>query len=1091
MAFLALMFAFFAAPVRAEKVSARVEQVTIPTWEIGPPQVHSVFSDPKHDIYPHTLNEILTDNKVDKTYTGVYLENEYVKLLILPEIGGRLHGALDKTNDYVWLYWQPTIKPGLISMSGAWISGGIEWNFPHGHRPSGFMPVDYRVIEHADGSATVWVGETEPIYRMRWLVGMTLFPGRSYVRCDYVLINPTSLKHPFQFWATAATHANEWAQAQFPGDMVTGHGKDQFWNWPVHEGVDLTWWTNSPNASSYFAFNNDSDWFGTYDHKVQGGTVHVADHHIMPGKKLWTWGSGPSGRIWEDILSEGGGPYFEPQAGAWSDNQPDYHWMWPNEVKTAHDYWYPVRETRGFHSATKDFALNTDLTDGRAFAGVYSTSVAAGSRIVLKNTRDGATLDDSIADLSPDEPFTLEVPAGEKVTVYDLHLAVYNSEGNLLIDLQQEPPAEVELPEGFKEPEDPKDLNQDELYHAGEWLTRFERSEDAMIYFQEALERDPGNSRVNVEMGFLALNQGRWKAALDHLERALKRDADNSRIYYGKGLAFSGLGHFEEAYDQFYRATYGYDYFSPAYLNLARIDLRRGRYAAALARLEQAETQNSQFADIPALRAAAYRRMGRHQEALTAAEEALVEDPMHFMGGYEKLAALKALGKTYEPWKETWRSILRDAVQNYLELSSAYASTGFYEEADAVLAHFAGPDPNPAAYPMVNYLRGHYRQLQGGPLSPSRSGPRPSGSGIAAFYAAGAAGTARYVNPHRLEEIAALEAALARNPEDAHARLFLGNLLYAMGQRETGLEQWKRAVQSQDNLSLAWRNVGYAENELNHNPRAAYAAYQKVLRLDPQDARALLEMDQIAEKLQIPSEQRLDFLLAHNSAMESRGDLVARLADLRLEVGGEQNLKKAYQALKNTHFHTWEGKYDIHLAWVQVNQALGDLAAHKQDYGNALNYYRQAGEYPKNLEVAARTPDFRAHVNWKLAQVYQAMGNPDEAREHLQPILDEKYKNAHIGTYFRALAQKALGNQQAYRQLLEEVEAMGRKYISGSFEYRGRKQVIGHYLLSLVLQERGREGEANQELAKALELNPRAQRLAIREAQLDVARAHP
>ena len=323
----------------AEPVSAREETLTMPTWEIGPPSLHPLYPGPQGRIYPYTLNETLTDRKIDRTYDAVFLENEYVKVLILPEIGGRLHGAVDKTNDYVWVYWQRTIKPGLISMTGAWISGGIEWNFPHGHRPSGYMPVDHRIVRHDDGSATVWVGETEPIFNTRWLVGMTLEPGRSRVRCDYVFINPTNHRVSFQFWATAATHANEWSQAQYPGDVVTGHGKTQFWNWPVHEGRDLTWWKNVPNASSFFAYESTDDWFGIYDHRAEGGLVHVADHRLMPGKKLWTWGSGPSGRIWEDILTEGGGAYFEPQAGAFADNQPDYHWMEPHEVRTVHDYW--------------------------------------------------------------------------------------------------------------------------------------------------------------------------------------------------------------------------------------------------------------------------------------------------------------------------------------------------------------------------------------------------------------------------------------------------------------------------------------------------------------------------------------------------------------------------------------------------------------------------------------------------------------------------------------------------------------------------------------------------------------------------------
>ena len=404
----------------------------MPTWEIGPPQVHSVYYDAgghgqQGGIYPYTLNETLTNRRADKTYRAVILENEYIKIMVLPEIGGRLHGALDKTNDYVWLYWQKTIKPGLISMTGAWISGGIEWNFPHGHRPSGFSRVDHRLVHNADGSATVWVGETEPIYRMRWLVGMTVFPGRSYVRCDYVFENPTNQRHPFQFWATAATHANEFTQAQYPGDMVTGHGKTEFWNWPVQDGVDLTWWKNVPNASSFFAFNNPSDWFGAYDHRAQGGTVHVADHHEMPGKKLWTWGSGPSGRIWEEILSEGGGAYYEPQAGAWSDNQPDPHWIGPHEVRRTHDYWYPVRETRGYHNANQDFAVNTDLRDGKAFAAVNATAPVANYKVVLRNAKTNAVLSEKVTAISPDRPYTVElaVPAGTlRSTIFSLRCSI-------------------------------------------------------------------------------------------------------------------------------------------------------------------------------------------------------------------------------------------------------------------------------------------------------------------------------------------------------------------------------------------------------------------------------------------------------------------------------------------------------------------------------------------------------------------------------------------------------------------------------------------------------------------------------------------
>jgi tetratricopeptide (TPR) repeat protein len=1074
---LTLMTVLFVCVGKAGGVKAYKEQITMPTWEIGPPEVHSIFPDTGRRIYPYTLNEVLTSNKVDKEYNGVILENDFIKVLILPEIGGRFHGAIDKTNDYIWMYWQRTIKPGLIGQTGAWISGGIEWNFPHGHRPSGFMPVDHRIVNHPDGSATVWVGETEPIFQMRWLVGMTVYPDRSYVRCDYVFINPTNYTRSFMFWATSATHANDYAQAQYPGDMVTGHGKRRFWNWPIHDGVDLTWWKNTPNATSYFAFNNPSEWFGTYDHEAQGGMVHVANVHIMPGKKLFTWGSGPSGRIWDDILSEGGGPYFEPQAGAWSDNQPDYHWIAPHEVKTAHDFWYPVRDTRGFQNANQNFAVNTDLRDGKAFAGVYSTGIVRDHKVVLTNRKSGAILSEVATAISPDKTYTVEIPVGEDVRVYDLHLAVFDAAGNLAIELQKQPPKKVELPIGQRRPGDPKEMKQDELYRSGEWLDRFRRTDQALEYYTEALARDPKDARVNADMGFLALRQGRWEEALKYLETALERDGDNSRLYFGRGIAYVGLHDLENAYKQFYRATYTYDYFSAAYLNLARIDMHQGNFRAALKKLEEAESQNGKLADIQGLKAAAWRHLGDRDQALAAADKAMKLDAMHPMGSYERSMALRSAPNAVEAHR-TWRLLMRDAAQNYLELAVAYAISGLYREADNVLQTYAEGKPDTSLNPMVSYLRGYFKELAG------------DSAAAAELYGRARKGPAAYTNPHRLEAKAALEAALRQDPTDAKAHLFLGNLLYANGQREAGFANWKRAVELDEKLTLAWRNVGYAQRYLQEDLPASYEAYQRAAKLDPNDARVLLELDEVAEAKGVSSEERLARLEALPDVVNYKDALVNRLVGLRLERGTLRDLELTHSTLSNHHFHSWEGKYGIHHAWVEVNQKLGDIAFEKGDFETALQHYQDATLYPKNLEVAARTPDFRAHVFWYLAKVYQAMGKTDTARDYLSKIVSERYGTAHLGTYYQALAQKALGSEKEYRSLLSQLEREARTRTSGQFEYRGEPEAIGHYLLSLVLSEKGKSKDADKEREQALQMSYRVSRLAIREAQLDLARAH-
>jgi hypothetical protein len=156
-----------------------------------------------------------------------------------PQLGGRIFGALDKTNNYDFFYRQHVVKPALIGLFGAWISGGVEWNIPHHHRASTFIPVQYRLEEHADGSKTVWVGELEVRHRMRWAVGYTLRPGVARLEADVRILNRTPLVNTMLAFANVAVHANENYQIIFPPgtDFVTQHAKREFSRWPISDNV--------------------------------------------------------------------------------------------------------------------------------------------------------------------------------------------------------------------------------------------------------------------------------------------------------------------------------------------------------------------------------------------------------------------------------------------------------------------------------------------------------------------------------------------------------------------------------------------------------------------------------------------------------------------------------------------------------------------------------------------------------------------------------------------------------------------------------------------------------------------------------------
>jgi len=203
------------APADEPAARAWEEPLVVPTYAVGPAEPNPMFyagreyQGAKGPVYPYPLLDRLLDRREDRTYRALWLENEYVKLAVLPEIGGRVFVAQDRTNGYDFFYRQHAVKPALIGMLGAWISGGVEWNVFHHHRATTFMPVPSAIVESPDGSRTVWVGETEWRQRMRWVVGLTVRPGRSYLEAVVRMTNRTPLPHSMLYFSNPAVHANE------------------------------------------------------------------------------------------------------------------------------------------------------------------------------------------------------------------------------------------------------------------------------------------------------------------------------------------------------------------------------------------------------------------------------------------------------------------------------------------------------------------------------------------------------------------------------------------------------------------------------------------------------------------------------------------------------------------------------------------------------------------------------------------------------------------------------------------------------------------------------------------------------------------
>lgn len=415
-----LLFFFSAAEYISAQVRVYEETEIIPTYKRGADETSPIFytgrgvQGAEGKVYPYPSQESLGSELVDVSYEMVILENEYVRVKVLPAFGGRLFSAIDKTNGHEMFHTNSIIKPDLIGTLGAWVSGGIEWCFPHHHRTSTMLPSDYRMVENEDGSATVWIGETEKTMGMRGVIGMTLHPGKSYIDVDYRISNTNTKTQTFLFWANVAITANDDFRTFWPPSQEIGvfHNNTSFIKWPLSnktddygrtsydEGVDLTWWKNHPNPVSFFMWDIKEGFIGGYDYGVNAGTVHVGDPIENNASKLWQFGPGLQGQNARRKLTDDGKAYVELMTGTFSNNQPDYSWILPHSVKDAKNYWYPIRDLEVVKNSNTEGAVTLQMRNAKTvFYGFNTTSKRVGAKVML--TYGGETLEEKTIDIDP------------------------------------------------------------------------------------------------------------------------------------------------------------------------------------------------------------------------------------------------------------------------------------------------------------------------------------------------------------------------------------------------------------------------------------------------------------------------------------------------------------------------------------------------------------------------------------------------------------------------------------------------------------------------------------------------------------------
>jgi tetratricopeptide (TPR) repeat protein len=1041
------------------------EEVIIPTYAVGEPDKNPMFFEKRiyqgssGVVYPNPVIEKIFDEKVDKAYHAVFLENEFIKIMILPELGGRIQMAYDKIKERHFIYYNQVIKPALVGLTGPWISGGIEFNWPQHHRPSTFDPIDFKLQDNEDGSKTVWVNEIEQMFHTKGMAEFTLHPGKAYIEIKAKLLNRSNLPQTFLWWANPAVKVNDFYQSVFPPDVnaVFDHGKRDVSTFPIatgtyykvdySPGTDISMYKNIPVPTSYMAINSDYDFVGGYEHDTQGGLLHVANHHVSPGKKQWTWGHSDFGKAWDRNLTDEDGPYIELMTGMFTDNQPDFTWILPNEEKSFTQYFLPYKDLGLVKNATKDILVSLEVVAKKIAVKIYVTSIQKsltislvfGDQCLLKETQT----------ISPNTTYSKNILLDQAFKEKDLLLIVSSPAGKELI--RYEPGASVakDFPEPAKAAITPKSTeNVEQLFLTGQHLEQYRHATYSPVpYYEEGLSRDPKDFRCNNALGLWYLRRGQFSKSEQFFRTAVSTVTErnpnpyDTEPYYNLGLALKYQEDFDGAYKAFYKATWGKAYKDSAYFQVAQIDLIKGDYEVALEHLQHAVDNNANNSKLYVLQAACLRKLGFQKKAISMVRFSIERDPFNLGAYYELSLSLRLDGFISEGNLaiDELVKLSRVADQNFITYAIDYAAAGLYKEAIDFLTicvnakKLSGASVNPLLY----YYLGAYSCLEGNTISAQQ------------FFKAAELSNSYSCFPNRLEDIPVLKLAIKINPHDSKAPYYLGNLYYDKRQYDEAISYWGIASELDKTFPTTFRNLGIAYFNKRNNPEKALAFFEHAFQLDVKDARVVMELDQLYKRVGYTAEKRLKFLEANMAIVESRDDVYLEYISL-LSYSG--SYEQALSLLINRQFHPWEGgegKASGQYLLLLIEKAKKSVV--DQDYRNAIQMLEKAQSYPHSLGEGKLYGAQENDIYYWMGIAFKLLGDDVEATAYFTKAtvgLDEPSAAVFYNDqqpdkiFYQGLAYLQLGNEKKAHSIFNKLIAYADAHLNDRI-------VIDYFAVSL------------------------------------------
>jgi tetratricopeptide (TPR) repeat protein len=969
--------------------AARIEekQEIIKTYPFSDPDPVPIFARSSQwgrgsRLYPYFFFDTFSAAAVDKPWTVVRLENPYLSVAVLPQVGGKVWGATEKSTNREFLYTNHVLKFRQIALRGPWTSGGIEFNFGIvGHSPSTATPVDYFARRNPDGSVSCIVGGMDLPSRTRWSVTIRLLRDRAYFETNGAWYNPTPFSQSYYYWSCAAINTADDLKYIFPGRFQIGHDYSvPLRPWPVDEqGRDLSWYRNNNfgGSKSYFTVGEYNDFFGAWYQNSDAGFGHWALYDDMPGHKVWIWDESRAGEIWVDLLTDKGGQYTEPQAGRLL-NQSDHEFFKPNAADRWQEIWFPYKDIGPMAKSSPYGVLSVEAAGDSFKVGVFALQALDDDLVVSTPKKE---LYRERLKLMPAESLKKDLsidPGGEKFTV---------AVGNKLVYQSDPAASDLARPLRFKAVDE---TTTEGLCESGARLEKERMYPEALQKYLGCLAKEPLHLRALARTAELYTRRGEYQKALTYAQKALENSMYDPEANYVFGVVSRHLGNLVDAKETLGWAARSMEFRSSAYAQLAEICLLEKNFGQAVEYGRRAVDFNKFNSGAYDAIATALRKMNKPEEARKILGQVLEIDPLDHLARFEAY-----LLQPSQKNLETFKSLIRNELphENYLEMALYYIRTGCDDDALTLLEN--APEYATVYYWLALLL------LEKSPEESKAYLDKASGLSPSLVF------------PFREEEIPLFKWAMSERPQDWMPKYYLGLIYWAKGR----IEETQALFEQCDGADFAPFFLARGSFYRELAPLKALADFEKAVQMDEKNWRSWHTL----VDFHLRQAKRDKALEVARKAVGLFPEGVALRIDLVKALMAAGGYEEAADILEKVEALPYEGASEIHGLYVETHIQLGLQSMKKGNWAQAVERLEKSKEYPERLGTGKPfDPDFRKQDYLEMV-CYEKLGQRDKALEALKAISDYTLNNLErLGpnSYFGGLALQRLGERDRARKIL-------------------------------------------------------------------------